>query len=310
MLSDNHVKELFKYFNEYENIAEAAREVGISYPTARRYIQLGKLPSELKNTRPPDKRNIFGTDWESIVVPYLYNHPNASPRNIIELLIDQKPEKYQRNQLRTVQRRLSHWRKQNVSMIDLKEGDLKNLASLCVTGLFPVNSLITIRGLNFRHSILFIYIREPMWSYLIPLKKIHPFNIIEGIEEAFWKFGYIPNYHLHFWEPAWILTQKSYSFENTTLYKRFCQHYQITPVRSNNIRPPGWNLIFEQIHHAIQTISEKGNNFASRQEYFNQFTSLNDSFAKKITDQAWSELKLNARAVPNTGAPLGKLIVK
>jgi IstB-like ATP binding protein len=88
----------------------AAARAGISERTARRYEQVGKLPSEQKRphtwrTRP----NPFEEDWPWVVAE-LKRDPALQGTTLFALLCERQPQRYQSIQVRTLQRHIAQWK--------------------------------------------------------------------------------------------------------------------------------------------------------------------------------------------------------
>lgn len=88
-----------------------------SRKTVRKYEQLGKLPSELKQPRTyRTRKDGLAEDWPTIE-NQLKNAPELEAKTLFEWLCEQQPGKYQEGQLRTFQRRVSNWKALNTKQI-------------------------------------------------------------------------------------------------------------------------------------------------------------------------------------------------
>ena len=67
MVTDEQVRRLRKLSNTEKNQEIAASKVGMDPTTARRYLGLGRLPSELKKERPwRTREDPFNEVWDAV----------------------------------------------------------------------------------------------------------------------------------------------------------------------------------------------------------------------------------------------------
>jgi hypothetical protein len=96
--------------SKHNQIGKAAMKAGMDRKTARKYVDGGKLPSELATTRDWRTRpDPFDEHWPQIE-ERLRITPELEAKTLFELLQEQHPERYQDGQLRTLQRRVRWWR--------------------------------------------------------------------------------------------------------------------------------------------------------------------------------------------------------
>src|SRR5436305_8504658 len=92
---------------------QAAARAGMSVRTARRYEQLDKLPSEIRQPRRYRTRpNPFTDDW-AWITSQVERDPALQATTLFALLSEREPGKYQAGQLRTRQRQLASSRLQS-----------------------------------------------------------------------------------------------------------------------------------------------------------------------------------------------------
>ena len=109
--TDAQVRLMMKERREGKTQEQAAVKANLrSRKTVGKYEKLGKLPSELKQSRKYRTReDAFSEDW-GMVEKMLAEAPGLEAKALFEWLQEQKPGKYQEVQLRTFQRRVSNWR--------------------------------------------------------------------------------------------------------------------------------------------------------------------------------------------------------
>ena len=111
MVKDTQVLLLHRLVTkEEEPIATAAARVGMCETTARKYMRLGKLPSEIKQPHTwRMRKDPFADVWEE-VMSFLQVNPGLVVKEFFGELQRRYPSKFQPEQLRTLQRRVKQWR--------------------------------------------------------------------------------------------------------------------------------------------------------------------------------------------------------
>lgn len=88
----------------------AAAKAGMDPKTARKYLKLGQLPSEIHQERDWRTRpDPFADTWPEIVA-ILEADPGLEAKTIMDWLVEDKPAHFHPGQLRTLQRRVRDWR--------------------------------------------------------------------------------------------------------------------------------------------------------------------------------------------------------
>jgi hypothetical protein len=110
VVTDAQVRRLKRLSKTEESQEIAAAKAGMDAKTARKYLRMGQLPSESKmdrnwRTRPDP----FADMWEE-VRGLVEANPGLEAKTIFELLQRQHPGRFSDGQVRTLQRRLKHWR--------------------------------------------------------------------------------------------------------------------------------------------------------------------------------------------------------
>ena len=88
MLTDNQVRLLMKLRQSERTIAQAAAKAGMDEKTARKYLKIGKLPSELKKDRTWRTREDPFIDVWSEVEEKLSNNPGLEAKALFEQSLD------------------------------------------------------------------------------------------------------------------------------------------------------------------------------------------------------------------------------
>ena len=110
-VTDVHVRRLFRLLGQGRSLSVAARQAGIDRKTARRYREMKRLPSD-ESAQPREWRtrpDAFAEVWP-VVAEQLAREPKLQAKTLWEWLRQQYPGRFADGQLRTLQRRVKHWR--------------------------------------------------------------------------------------------------------------------------------------------------------------------------------------------------------
>jgi len=111
MITDNQARKLMKYLQEKRSLGLAAIKSGMNEKTARKYRDLGKLPSELKaehirtwRTREDPFEEVWGK-----VKSFLENKVGLEAKTLFEHFQREHPGRFSDGQIRSFQRKVKHW---------------------------------------------------------------------------------------------------------------------------------------------------------------------------------------------------------
>ncbi len=109
MTTDAQVK-LMEEMTKHGGIGLAAMRAGMDRKTARKYVQGGKLPSELVEPRSwRTHEDAFLEHWPELE-EMLVDSPGLEAKTLFDVLVEKYPGRYEEGQLRTLQRRVKSWR--------------------------------------------------------------------------------------------------------------------------------------------------------------------------------------------------------
>lgn len=166
-----------------------------SRKTVRKYEQLGKLPSELKEPRKYRTRHDpFEKDWAE-VEKKLKEAPELEAKTLFEWLCERDGVKYQEGQLRTLQRRISNWRVLNgnptLSLDQVHQaGEVLQSDGTCMNEL-----KITIQGHPFEHILFHSVLPYSNWEWGRVVQSESLLSIRLGLQSALLKLGRVPQAH-------------------------------------------------------------------------------------------------------------------
>lgn len=94
---------------KHGEVGLASMRAGMDRSTGRKYLRLGKAPSELRRPRAWRTRpDPFAEDWPEIEAR-LAEAPELEGLALFEDLLNRRPGRYQEGQIRTFQRRVKDW---------------------------------------------------------------------------------------------------------------------------------------------------------------------------------------------------------
>ena len=110
MVTDRQVKRLWKALTSGKTLAQAADKGNMDQKTARKYRELGKLPSEVVQPHAwRTREDPFEEVWPE-VFEQLEVSPGLRAKTVFEWLQRKYPGRFEDGQLRTFQRSVKRWR--------------------------------------------------------------------------------------------------------------------------------------------------------------------------------------------------------
>lgn len=285
MVTNQQVRILIDMLNKGKPLYFAAAKSGMSEKTARKYRDIGKYPSEIKNEHNwKTRKDPFEDVWNEIQT-LLDTHPKIQSTTILDYLMEKHPGKFEQSHLRTLQRKVKKWRglygkpkevyfPQTHYPGDLSESDFTSMNDMD----------ITIDGMKFDHMLFHFVLTYSNWEYVnICFSECYE-SLSEGIQNALWLLGKVPIRHRTDSLSAAVKNlhkKKNSSKELTDRYQSLLRYYSIEGENTNP-NSPNENGDVEQSHYRYknaveQTLMIRGSrNFKSREEY--------KKFLKKIFD--------------------------
>jgi hypothetical protein len=107
MVTDRQYGRLMKLIQQEPSLATAAAKAGMDEQTARKYRELGKLPSQTKPERTwKTRKDAVASVWPEIL-KILERDESVEAKTIFEYLDRQEPGRFQEGEVRTLQRRIT-----------------------------------------------------------------------------------------------------------------------------------------------------------------------------------------------------------
>jgi hypothetical protein len=263
-------------------LKSAAEKAGMDEKTARKYLRLGKLPSEIRkphtwSTHP----DAFEEVWPE-VREFLKNNGGLEAKTLFEDLQRRYPGRFQDGQLRTLQRRVKDWRATEGPAREVMFPQRHIPGRLGQSDFTHMESLgVTIAGQPFPHMIYHFVLTYSNWEAGTICFSESFESLSEGLQNALWELGGVPEVH-----QTDCLTAAVNKLENpeefTQRYRALLSHYALTGHRGQP-NSPNENGDVEQRHHRFkraldQALMLRGSrDFESREAY--------EAFLRKLFDQ-------------------------
>jgi hypothetical protein len=165
MVTDNQVRRLKKLSQTETNQEIAASKAGMDSKTARRYLALNRLPSELKRERHwRTREDPFSDVWEW-VRQQIEESPGLEAKTLFECLQREHPGRFSDGQIRTLQRRIKLWRATEGPVQEVYFGQKHEPGKLCASDFTHMTELgITIQGQTFVHLVYHFVLTYSNWE--------------------------------------------------------------------------------------------------------------------------------------------------
>lgn len=306
MVSNRQVRRLRMLIKKGIKQYQAADKAGMTDRTARKYLKIGKIPSELAKMHDwRTRQDSFAGDWEKITDLSKAN-PGLEAKTIFEYLQRESPGKYQDGQLRTLQRRLRYWRATEGPAQEVFFPQVHRPGELSESDFTHMKELqITIRGELFDHLLYHFVLTYSDWeSGTICFSESFE-SLSAGYQKAVWEVGGVTKKHRT--DRMSAAVNKACNPEKfTQRYKSLLRHYKTEPERTNSARP-NENGDVEQRHYRLkkavaQALMLRGSrDFDSREDY--------EQFLGRIFNQlnAGRQKRLEAEIAVMRGLPARKL---
>ena len=250
----------------------AAAKAGMDRKTARDYLGDPRLPSERKEDRSWRTRSDpFTGVWERIREQIATN-PGLEARTLFEALQRQHPGKFADGQLRTLQRRLKHWRATAGPEREVFFGQQHVAGRLGQSDFTRMGELnITIGGQSFPHLLYHFVLTYSNWEDVSLCYSESFESLSDGLQNALWELGGSPLDHRTD-RMSLAVNNASDEREFTTRYEALLRHYKMTgqKIQAGKANENG---DVEQRHYRLKRAVEQslllrdGRDFPSVEEY-------------------------------------------
>jgi hypothetical protein len=283
MVTDEQVRRLRKLSNTEKNQEIAAAKAGMDPTTARRYLRLERLPSELKKERLwRTREDPFGQVWGA-VQEQIEESPGLEAKTLFEWLQREHPGQFSDGQIRTLQRRIKLWRVTEGPAQEVYFGQVHVPGRLCASDFTHMTELgITLTGQTFEHLVYHFVLTYSNWETGTICYSESLESLSEGWQNAVWELGAVAAEHRTD-SLSSAVNNMSNLEEFNRRYEGVMRYYGVKPQHTNPASP-NENGDCEQSHHRFKRAVEQAlllrgsRDFQSMAEY-TQF--LKDLFAQR-----------------------------
>lgn len=227
----------------------SANKTGISIRSGRR-IEKGEHGGK-KDRHWRTRQDPLEAIWDSELVPLLENDDELTGLTLWEHLDETYPEQYPYNLLRTLQRRVKHWRATQGPNKPVMFRQAVPAGSQGLSDFSHPNDKITIKGKPFKHLLYQYYLAHSHWRYVQVVQGGESFIALsEGLQNALHHCGGVPKTHRSDSLSAAYnnLAEKQLLTKN---YEALCQHYGMKPT-VNNLGVSHENGAVERAHGSFK----------------------------------------------------------
>jgi DNA-binding XRE family transcriptional regulator len=166
-----------------------------SRQTVAKYEKLGQLPGERQQPRQyRTRRDPFAEDWPT-VVEMLTAAPSLQPKTLFDWLCEREPGRYKPGQLRTLQRKIAHWKgvhlQKLASLPQIRyPGELMQTDGTSLTELD-----ITLNRQPFPHMLMHSVLPYSNWEWGRVVQSETLAALRLGIQSSLVQLGHVPETH-------------------------------------------------------------------------------------------------------------------
>lgn len=282
MVRDQQVRRLFMLKGKGLKQYQAADKAGMSERAARTYLKSSMLPSQIKKDHTwRTREDPFENNWSEIV-EMLKTNPGLEGKTIFKYYQTNDPGYYKDGQLRTLQRKIRHWRATEGPAKEVYFPQVHYPGVLCASDFTHMNKLgITIRHQQFNHLLYHFVLTYSNWETFTICCSESFENLSAGLQNAIWELGGIPQRHRSDRMSA-AVNKDCHPEKFTRRYSALMRHYNIIPERTNACSANENGDVETSHRHFKRAVSQAlmlrtSKDFDSIEEY--------EKFLRKITHQ-------------------------
>jgi len=194
--TDAQVRKLMEEMTKHARVGVAAMRAGMDRKTARRYVQGGKLPSELVESRDwRTREDPFVEHWPEVEA-LLRESPALEAKTLFAALVDKYPGLYDEGQLRTLQRRVKRWRAEGGPDKDVVFAQEHRPGEAAQTDFtWATELVVTIAGQLFMHMLCVFVLPYSNWRWATVCLSESIASLRRGVQRALFQLGRVPQHH-------------------------------------------------------------------------------------------------------------------
>jgi transposase InsO family protein len=214
--------------------ATAAAQAGFSERTARRIDRAPAMPSQRPSRRYRTRADPFADVWLTDLAPLLEADPHLRATTLLEELQRRHPGRFPDGHLRSLQRRIAHWRATEGPERELIFRQEHPPGRQALSDFTDARVLgVTIAGKPFRHLLYHFWLAFSGWQFVKAICGGESFTALtEGLQEALWQLGGVPREHRTDSLSAAYRNLSTHDDE-AERYAAFCRHYGMAATRNN-----------------------------------------------------------------------------
>jgi hypothetical protein len=233
-ITDRQVRRYMSSRREGHSQAAAAARAGFSERTGRRIEAEPRLPSQREGRCYRTRADPFAEVWRDELAPLLASMPHIRATSLLEELRRRHPGRFGDGHLRSLQRRVAHWRATEGPERELIFRQQHPPGRQALSDFTDGSKLgVTLSHRPFPHLIYHFWLAYSGWRFVKAICGGESFTALtEGLQEALWQLGGVPREHR--------TDRLSAAYRNLTeredeakAYAAFCQHYGLEPTRNN-----------------------------------------------------------------------------
>ena len=222
---------------------------GISSRSGRRIEKQGSTARKPHHWR--TREDPFAQVWESELVPLLEQEPTLTGLTLWEHLKESYPQQYSQSQLRTLQRRVKHWRATRGPDKPVMFRQSVPPGHQGLSDFTHPNIAITIAGQPFKHLIYQFRLAFSGWRYAHIVQGGESYSALaEGLQNALHKMGGAPFEHRTDSLSAAYVNQHEQK-QLTLSYEGLCEYYGMIGT-TNNLGISHENGAIETAHASLK----------------------------------------------------------
>ncbi len=231
-VTDAQVRKFMEEYSKTGNKSFAAMKAGIDRKTGQKYLKSGEMPSQrraaIRSWR--TREDPFEAHWPE-VEEKLIDAPELEAKILFEWLMDRYPDHYQEGQLRTLQRRVKHWRATKGPDKELFFEQLHRPGEAMQTDFTWATELdVTIDGEPFPHMLCHPVLPYSNWEWLTVCRSESLAALKRGVQEALFRLGRVPEKHQTDNTTAATHDLQTGKRGFNEEYRRFVDHFGMEPV--------------------------------------------------------------------------------
>jgi hypothetical protein len=272
-VTDRQVRRLRALLRDGKPLKAAALRADMDEKTARKYRDLGRLPSELEDWPRAwrTRKDPFTDVWEE-VQEKLELTPGLQANTLFAWLQRRYPGRFADGQLRTLQRRIRQWRAADGPPKEVFFAQTHEPGRLGASDFTHMTALnVTLAGQPFDHMVFHFVLTYSNWEAASICFSESFESLSDGLQQALWELGGVPRRHRTDRLSA-AVNNLSDRKDFTRRYEALMAHYGLT-MEKINPRQAHENGDAEQSHNRFkeavdQALKLRGSrDFADRTAY-------------------------------------------